>query len=143
MSGREEGREHGDVECGSWGGPGPRVAEGRSAATGVARDQPTVVFDLDGVLCEETGLGHTDYATRRPLNGIALLNEVRAKGFRIVIHTARWVEDRDETERWLRANNVRYDELVLGKPAAVAYIDDRALRFPMRKDIALLLIGEP
>lgn len=94
-------------------------------------DRTTIVFDIDGVLCEETGLPD-DYARRKPLRaGIDLLKRLRAMGCRIVLHSARFRGDEPVTMAWLDAHGVSYDGLVLGKPRGDVYIDDRAIRFPL------------
>lgn len=89
-----------------------------------------IVVDIDGVLCEETGRPD-DYADRAPLQrGIAMVRKLKADGHEVVLHTARWEEDREVTEAWMREHEVEYDALVLGKPRGDLYIDDRALRWP-------------
>ena len=48
----------------------------------------------------------------------------------VILFTARWEADRETTVEWLKAQEVPYDELVMGKPRADIYIDDRALGWP-------------
>lgn len=87
----------------------------------------TYCFDLDGTLCTNTW---GDYADAQPFTwAVARVNALAAAGHRIVIHTARgsttgidWGPvTRDQLARW----GIHYDELVLGKPQADVYVDDR------------------
>jgi hypothetical protein len=89
----------------------------------------TLCFDLDGVLCTNT---FGDYESAEPLEwAIARINALSRAGHRIVILTARgsatgidWgAPTRAQLDRW----GVHYDEIVLGKPSADVYIDDRAV----------------
>jgi hypothetical protein len=66
------------------------------------------------------------------------LSRLRANGYKIVIHSARaWEKFPDSAERVadmkasLDAWGVPYDEIYsgVGKPVAVAYVDDKAVRF--------------
>lgn len=47
---------------------------------------------------------------------------------KIIIHTSRTEDMEEPTREWLETHNVNYDELYFGKPKAVAYIDDKAIR---------------
>jgi hypothetical protein len=89
----------------------------------------TLCFDLDGTLCTNT---FGDYDSAEPFEwAIARVNALARTGHHIVILTARgfatgrdWsAQTRAQLDRW----GVHYDELVLGKPAADVYIDDRAV----------------
>jgi amino-transferase class IV len=89
----------------------------------------TLCFDLDGTLCSNT-FGAYESADPVPW-AIARVNALGRAGHRIVIFTARgsatgidWRErTRAQLERW----GVHYDELVVGKPSADVYVDDRAV----------------
>ena len=89
----------------------------------------TLCFDLDGVLCTNT---FGDYESAEPFEwAIARVNALSSAGHRILILTARgsatgidWADKtRAQLDRW----GVHYDEVVLGKPSADVYIDDRAV----------------
>lgn len=99
-----------------------------------------VCVDLDGTICALSPDG--DYAHARLLPGAReALRELRRRGAHIIIYTARRMrthngdvakvcaEIGDLTRRWLREQDVPYDELVFGKPYAHVYIDDLAHRF--------------
>lgn len=86
-------------------------------------------IDLDGTLCTNT---FGDYEKALPLNGaISKVNSLYEQGNTIKIFTARgsgsgkdW---RHVTEFQLKNWQVRYHELILGKPEADFYIDDKAI----------------
>jgi len=89
----------------------------------------TYCFDIDGTLCEQA---ETDYSTARPFrNRIAKVNELFDGGNQIVLFTARGsksgVDWREKTEAQLGQWGIRYHELILGKPHADVYIDDKAV----------------
>ncbi len=88
-----------------------------------------VCFDIDGTLCTNTD-GRYEEAQPYP-EVIAEVARVRAAGHRIILYTARGnttgVDWRELTLRQLAAWGVQYDDLVLGKPTADVYIDDRAV----------------
>jgi SAM-dependent methyltransferase len=86
-------------------------------------------FDIDGTLCTNT---HGAYEQSRPYpDAIARLNELYDAGHRIILFTARGsttrIDWRELTERQLREWGVKYHEVLLGKPHADVYIDDRAI----------------
>ena len=99
-------------------------------------DKETYVFDLDGTLCSQ----ETEYNLAKPLTErIKKVNELYDAGFRIIIYTARGMNrfngDTEEcyrnfyalTSKQLEKWNVKYHQLLLGKPAAIHYIDDKAI----------------
>lgn len=57
------------------------------------------------------------------------VRELRDTGCRVVVHTARGSDERDAIAAHLAAHGIEVDEIVCGKPLALAYIDDRAIRF--------------
>lgn len=85
-------------------------------------------FDIDGTLCTSTG---GDYAKAEPFqNRIAVVNALYTSGHIIKLFTARGsttgIDWRDITERQLLAWGVRYHMLIMGKPEADLFIDDKA-----------------
>ena len=97
-----------------------------------------IVVDIDGVICASNS---GDYANASPLSyGIKRINGLHDQGFYIILLTARY-GDREagnlarqyqrgfiELVDWLKANNVKYNEVRLGKPPAILYIDDKAAK---------------
>lgn len=102
-----------------------------TAADQAAESQVAVDFDdtiaviVDGELVLRRG-------------AIEALSRIKESGYKIMIHSARcWQAWPDTWERvgemhdFLEENEVPYDGIYMGigKPAAVAYIDDKAIRF--------------
>lgn len=97
------------------------------------------VIDIDGTICTETG---GDYEKAEPfLDRIEYINKLHDAGHEIVYHTARGMGrfngDRGSaivmfyelTTDQLLAWGAKYDDLILGKPAADAYIDNKGIDF--------------
>jgi len=86
-------------------------------------------FDIDGTLCTNT-FGEYEKASPLP-EAVEGLNELYRLGHRIILFTARGsttgIDWRELTENQMRAWGVMYHELILGKPEADVYIDDKAL----------------
>tara|TARA_Y100000034_G_C6725433_1_gene321076 strand:- start:147 stop:461 length:315 start_codon:yes stop_codon:yes gene_type:complete len=86
-------------------------------------------IDIDGLLCNEM-LG--DYDKSEPdLQSIKRVNELYDMGHTIKIFTGRGsstgIDWRSFTEEQLRGWNVRYHELILGKPVYDIIVDDKAI----------------
>lgn len=84
-------------------------------------------FDLDGTICTTLGL---DYESSSPITSrVNHINELYRQGHYIIIFTARGtVTGRDYsflTNSQLKAWGLNHHELILGKPAADIYIDDK------------------
>ena len=98
-----------------------------------------VAVDFDGVIVTHDGwIGHGQFGTVIP--GVReFCVKVRKRGYEIVIFTSRLCEQftpkarlslgKKEIEDFLRDQNIPFDEvwLGIGKPAAVAYVDDRGV----------------
>jgi len=100
------------------------------------------VVDIDGIITKETqGFGDSYYSSRTPNSyNIDTLFDLKQRGYTIVLHSARYEEDREVTEAWLKKNNVPYDELILGKPQAELYVDDKACH-QLDREVLLLSGG--
>lgn len=85
-------------------------------------------FDIDGTLCTKTG-GDYEKAESYP-DRIAIVNSLHEAGHEIKLFTARGsttgIDWRALTERQLREWNVRYHVLIMGKPEADIFVDDKA-----------------
>lgn len=86
-------------------------------------------FDLDGTLA--IGI-RREYEGARPLEGrIAMVNALFDAGHTIKIFTARGattgIDWRELTEKQLHDWGLKYHELIMGKPHADFYIDDKAI----------------
>lgn len=87
-----------------------------------------VCCDIDGVIATKTP--ENDYSKAYPIeNNIRILNTLYDKGFHIVLFTARGYKTgldwHGVTEKQMKEWNVHYHELLLGKPDADIYIDDK------------------
>jgi hypothetical protein len=85
-------------------------------------------FDIDGTLCTITD---GEYAQAEPLvDRIVYVNQLYDSGHEIKLFTARGsttgIDWRDLTEAQMAQWGVRYHELILGKPEADIFIDDKA-----------------
>lgn len=86
-------------------------------------------FDIDGTLCTNTD---GEYEDAEPFfHMIDHVNALHDAGHRIVLFTARGtttgIDWRELTEKQMANWKVRYHELILGKPQADFYIDDKGL----------------
>jgi ribonucleotide monophosphatase NagD (HAD superfamily) len=88
-----------------------------------------VVFvDLDGTLCTEEKTFERPLAT--PLQGAReALERMRSEGHTVVIWTARGWEQYRMSKDWLDRHGFSYDQILMGKPIASVFIDDRAWHF--------------
>ena len=97
-----------------------------------------IVFDLDGTLCTDT---KGDYALAKPLiERIAIVNSRYNLGDHITIMTARGMGRTGDnielakslfeelTKSQLLEWGVKYHRLILGKPSADMYIDDKGIK---------------
>lgn len=89
-----------------------------------------ICIDIDGVIATELDEGDWKYERCVYIAGSReVILSIKALGYAICLFSARWEIDRDKTIEWLQEHNIYYDELILGKPKADIYVDDRALRF--------------
>jgi capsule biosynthesis phosphatase len=104
----------------------------------------TLVIDIDHTICIPNDF-ETDtyekYGKATPINEmIEAIKKAKDAGYYIILYTARRMATHngdinkviadvgDITRNWLSEHNVPYDELMFGKPNAVYYIDDKALK---------------
>ena len=89
----------------------------------------TYCFDLDGTLCTNT---EGSYEEALPFSErIESVNKLFNEGNKIIIFTARGSETGidwyEATKRQLEFWGLKYNKLILGKPFAHKYIDDRGM----------------
>lgn len=92
-----------------------------------------IAVDIDGVIAStlKNGKYPEDYPKKNPLpyshEGLLALKKA---GHTVYLFTARYEEDRESTETWLKQHGYLglYDELVMAKPKYDVIIDDRAIR---------------
>lgn len=111
-----------------------------------------IVIDLDGTICGIKEDGQR-YEELTPVPGaVEKLKELKASGHYIIIQTARNMATQESnlgkvmrnigkvTLDWLARYDIPYDEIYFGKPNAHLYIDDRAFRFALWKDLTSELL---
>ncbi len=87
-----------------------------------------IIIDLDGTICTEEKT--YSRALAKPINGaVDHINKLYDGGNIIIIYSARTWMEFEMTTDWLRKNNIKYHQLVLGKPIGDVWIDDRAINF--------------
>ena len=97
----------------------------------------TFCFDIDNVICKTK---KSDYKKSKPIKkNIDIINELKFRGHLIKIHTARYMgrnfDDINKakkqgykfTQKQLKKWNVKYDQLIFGKPSYDLFIDDKNL----------------
>lgn len=100
----------------------------------------TFVFDLDDTISRHRG---RDFEHATPISAtIEKIRQLHAAGHQIVVYSARGqnsckgdlalIEERnrEQVERWLYLNGVKYDRLVFGKPLGDVYVDDKGVALP-------------
>ncbi len=92
------------------------------------QERRTIVIDIDGVIARISD--NLDYSNSDVVVGAKeALEELKRRGWIIVLFTARHFNHLRTTKMWLERNKIPYDHLVMGKPTARYYIDDRAIEF--------------
>jgi len=89
----------------------------------------TYCFDIDGTLCSQE---ESDYLLAIPdMARVAKINQLKSEGNVVKIFTARGsksgIDWRERTEKQLSDWGLQYDELILGKPHADYFVDDKAV----------------
>jgi hypothetical protein len=85
----------------------------------------TVCVDFDGVLCDSAGPYHRNHFGPPIKQGMQLLRLLQARGWTVVILTAR--KETDSVEKYLSAQGFPNLLVTNEKVPAQAYIDDRAV----------------
>ena len=84
-----------------------------------------VCVDFDGVLNEYEGWKGED-ELYHPKHGVREFLDRLSSKYNIIIFTVRPVE---KVTEWMNYHKLRYDKITNQKVPAVAYIDDRAIKF--------------
>lgn len=97
----------------------------------------TIAVDFDGVIHQYSRGWQEGLIYDIPVPGaFDAIQQLLNEGFAIVIHTTR--QDHDAVRNWLYRNGAAWHsevEVTNIKPKAIAYIDDRAVRFTNWSDI--------
>jgi FMN phosphatase YigB (HAD superfamily) len=95
-------------------------------------ERKTITFDLDDTLCE----GYPYYMAKPKYEKIKIVNELYAKGHKIIIYTGRGMSKGyqlavmqywDLTIEQLNSWGINYSELVMGKPHYDIMICDKVI----------------
>lgn len=110
--------------------------------------QKTIAVDFDGVIHRYTKGWQDGSIYDTPVeDSEKQLKRLIEKGYKVIIFTTRVnpemggnvTLEREKMEEWLKANGfkdgVHYHEITALKPKAIAYIDDRAIRFTNWEDM--------
>lgn len=96
-------------------------------------DKPNIVFDFDGVIHSyKSGWKGAENIPDPVVPGIAdAIRELREIGYRVVVVSTRCSTPKgmDAVRRYLDKNEIVVDDVLMEKPPALCYIDDRAIRF--------------
>jgi len=86
------------------------------------------IIDMDGTICTEEKTYSRSMA--KPLEGaVENVNRLFEEGHTIIIYTARTWMEFEMTTDWLQRHEIKYHQLIMGKPIGDMWIDDRALGF--------------
>lgn len=97
-----------------------------------------LIIDLDGTICTEEKTFSRSLA--KPIAGaIEKINKLFSEGHTIIIYSGRSWQEYEMTTEWLKSNNIRYHQLILGKPIGDLWIDDRATQFRSWDEIINIL----
>lgn len=91
----------------------------------MSKDKLNVCVDFDGVLNEYKGWKGEAVLYNPRSNAKKFLQELE-KDYNIIIFTTR---DADNVKEWMDLYEMPYDKITNKKEGAIAYIDDRAIRF--------------
>jgi len=111
--------------------------------------QKAIAIDFDGVIHRFSKGWQDGSIYDPPIDGTKeALEKLATKGYRIVIHTTRFNHEINgkktpqlikELKKWLSRNGFEkgkhYHKITELKPQAVAYIDDKAIRFTHWQDV--------
>lgn len=102
------------------------------------RKKQTVVFDFDGVIHSYTsGWQGIDVIPDPPVHGIKqAIRDIKKAGYEVVVVSSRCRSSDGIVAimKWLDRYGIKVDKVLIEKPPAVVYIDDRAICFDGRPD---------
>jgi uncharacterized HAD superfamily protein len=93
-----------------------------------------IIVDLDGTICTEEKTYSRSLA--KPLDdAVNSINALYDAGHTIIIYSARTWMEYEMTVAWLKQHNIKYHQLIMGKPIGDVWIDDRAIHFTSWKEV--------
>ena len=106
--------------------------DGTNISPILPEDIKNYLIDIDGTITEDIPNEESErMSTAEPYNGASdIINKWYEEGHIITFFTSRFEEHRSITERWLRTNGFKYNELLMNKPRGGNYhwIDNHNVR---------------
>lgn len=99
------------------------ISKSRDLKKSNKKIEDTIAFDFDKVISKYDGWKGPKIFGKPIKKNIKLTHEYKEQGFKIIIFTAR--KDTPEIRKYLKDNNVYYDEFIGDKPYYNCFIDDR------------------
>lgn len=106
-----------------------------------------ICIDVDGTICQNRQVGQSYLQVMPILGAVESIQQMKAKGHYIILYTSRGMqtynnnigkivaENAKHLIEWLHIYKIPFDEIVFGKPLADLYIDDKAKKFTLWKDM--------
>ena len=90
-----------------------------------------IVFDFDGVIHKYSKGWQDGSIYDEPVEGIREVIDYLRQKYEVVIVSTRSKElnSREEMLKWLNKYNIIVDQILVSKPPAMIYIDDRGYKF--------------
>lgn len=88
-----------------------------------------IAFDFDGTLCKiyknnQPYIPKKTIKEKPNINVVKVAKKLKKQGHKIIIYSSRWWGDYNWIKKWLDKYKIPYDDIVLGKFKADAFIDD-------------------
>ncbi len=98
-----------------------------------------IAIDFDGVLHDGKGIPRSSDIKGKPKeNAVDAIKFLEGLGYECYVFTARDESEFDDIYKWLLNNKFPAMDVTNKKISAIAYIDDRAIRFTNWQDICKL-----
>lgn len=87
-----------------------------------------IVVDIDATLLYSMYRNENYIYKSRNKKLIKKLRKMKRRGYEIILETGRHWDHLELTRKQLKKARVKYDTLIMGKPPADYYIDDKAIK---------------
>ena len=113
-----------------------------------------ICVDMDGTICQNKKKGQDYYDVEPMPAAVQSLQELKKRGYYIVVHTARGMRTFNNNEgkviqnhskkltEWLEKWEIPFDELLFAKPHVDYFIDDKGHRFENWRNTLNFLYNE-
>lgn len=117
-----------------------RVAYPESYTPDINNKKDRLMIDFDGVISKYTNGWNNGILVDDPMDGVKeAIDHFKGLGFEIIIFTTRASKSHNvnptseqliqDLQKWLKEHEIQYDAITADKLPALAYIDDKAIRF--------------